>query len=49
MESAVIYRIAVRLTRLLRRNDPVAGRVVLSPFSLFLCGIEGVGSVLFKR
>ena len=49
MESAVIYRIAVRLTRLLRRNDPVAGRLALSPFSFFLCGIEGVGSVLFKR
>ena len=49
MESAVIYRIAVRLTRLLRHNDPVAGRVALSPFSFFLCGIEGVGSVLFKR
>lgn len=49
MESAVIYRIAVRLTRLLRRNDPVAGRVALSPFSFFLCGAKGVGSVLFSR
>ena len=49
MESAVIYRIAVRLTRLLRRNDPVAGRVALSPFSFFLCGVEGVSSVFFNR
>jgi len=45
----VIYRIAVRLTRLLRRNDPVAGRVALSPFSFFLCGVEGVSSVFFNR
>ena len=49
MESAVIYCIAARLTRLLRRNDPVAGRVVLSPLAFFLCGIEGVSNALFKR
>ncbi len=49
MESAVICRIAARLTRLLRRHDPVAGRVALSPLAFFLCGVEGVGSVFFKR
>lgn len=49
MEAAVIYRIAVRLTRLLRRRDPVAGRVQLSPLALILCSIEGMVMVLFRR
>ena len=42
MESAVIVEIAVRLTHLLRRRDPIAERVELSPFAFVLCSIKGV-------
>ena len=48
METEMIYRVAVRLTQLLRQNDPVAGRVALSPFAFLLCSVKGVSSVLFK-
>ncbi len=42
MESAVIVEIAVRLTHLLRRRDPIAERVELSSLALLLCSIKGV-------
>jgi hypothetical protein len=46
MESAVIVRIAVRLSRLLRRRDPLAGRVKLSGLQFLGCGVSGVASAL---
>ena len=49
MESAVIVRIAERLSRLLRRRDPLAGRVKLSGLQFFGCGIGGVASALLGR
>ncbi len=42
MESAVIVRIAERLSGLLRRKDPLAGRVVLSKASFAACGLAGI-------
>lgn len=46
MESAVIVEIARRLTVLLRRHDPIASRVVLSPAGFVLCSIKGVSKAL---
>ncbi|MGH6961329.1 MAG: squalene synthase HpnC [Dongiaceae bacterium] len=42
MESAVIVRIAERLSGLLRRKDPLAGRVALSKPAFLACGVTGV-------
>ena len=42
MESAVIVRIAERLTVLLRELDPLAGRVALSRAGFFWCGLQGI-------
>ena len=45
MESAVIIRLADRLTALLRRGDPISGRVALTKFDFMFCGLRGVASV----
>jgi squalene synthase HpnC len=49
MESAVIVRLAERLTVLLRRGDPLAGRVALSRLDFLTCGLRGGGGVLLQR
>lgn len=41
MESAVILRLARRLSARLRRGDPVARRVGLSKFDFLCCGLRG--------
>ena len=41
MESAVILRLARRLSARLRRGDPVAGRVSLSKLDFIGCGLTG--------
>jgi squalene synthase HpnC len=46
MESSVIVQIALRLTELLRRRDPLAGRVKLSRAAFIRCGISGVTRAL---
>lgn len=47
MESAVIIALAKRLAVLLRRGDPIAGRVKLGKLDFALCGIRGVWTGLF--
>ncbi len=47
MESAVIVRIADRLTQELRRRDPLAERVELSKPQFLACALRGVASVWF--
>lgn len=42
MESAVILHLARRLTRRLRRGDPIAGRVKLSRLDFVGCGVTGI-------
>ncbi len=49
MESAIIVRLAGRLTALLRRGDPLAGRVALGRLDFVLCGLGGAGGVLLQR
>jgi len=49
LESAVICRIAERLMRRLRRQDPLARRVELNKFDYFLCAAEGAFQTLFRR
>jgi squalene synthase HpnC len=49
MESAVIFRLARRLSQLLRRGDPLAGRVALSKVDFFVCGLSGMGAVQLRR
>ncbi len=49
MESAIIVRLAERLTLRLRRGDPLAGRVALGRLDFLLCGLGGVGAVLLRR
>lgn len=49
MESAVIVRIAERLSRLLRRQDPLAGRVRLSKLQFLACAVGGVTGVLLRK
>ena len=49
MESAVIVRIAERLSRLLRRRDPLAGRVKLSGLQFAGCGLTGIARALLRR
>ena len=49
MESAIIVRLAERLTVLLRRGDPLAGRVALSRVDFLACGLHGAGGVLVQR
>lgn len=47
MESAVILALAKRLAVLLRRNDPIAGRVKLSKADFARCGLAGMWNGLF--
>jgi len=49
MESAVILRLARRLSQLLRRGDPLAGRVALSKADFLVCGLGGMGAVQLRR
>ena len=50
MESAVIVRLASRLSTLLRAGDPIAGRVALSRWDFARCGLAGVlGELLLDR
>jgi len=49
MESAVILRLAQRLTKLLRRGDPLAGRVALSKADFVSCGLRGILAVQLRR
>ena len=48
MESAVIVRLADRLSSQLRRGDPIAGRVALSKAVFLSCGIRGMFAGLFR-
>jgi squalene synthase HpnC len=41
MESAVIVRLAQRLSELLKRGDPLAGRVALTKRDFAWCGLRG--------
>jgi squalene synthase HpnC len=41
MESAVIVALADRLMALLRRGDPIAGRVALTKGDFAMCGVRG--------
>jgi len=49
MESAAIIRIAERLTAMLRRRDPLAGRVALSKPGLVCYALRGVGRYWIGR
>lgn len=49
MESAVIVRLADRLTILLRNGDPIAGRVALSKADFVSAGLRGAAAGFFKR
>lgn len=49
MESAVIVRLADRLTALLRAGDPVAGRVALSKRDFLSCGLRGAAAGFLRR
>jgi squalene synthase HpnC len=49
MESAVIVRIAERLSRLLRERDPLAGRVKLSGLQFAGCSLTGIARTLLRR
>jgi len=49
MESAVILALARRLAVLLRRGDPLAGRVALGKSDFLLCGAKGVLGVQLGR
>jgi hydroxysqualene synthase len=49
MESAVIVRIAERLTDELRRRDPLAERVVLGRSAFVVCGLQGVLGLFARR
>jgi squalene synthase HpnC len=49
MESAVILRLAEKLTARLMREDPLAGRVELSRPQFVRCGIGGLLDVLLGR
>jgi len=49
METAVILRIAERLTEELRRRDPLAGRVALSRLGHVRCAAEGLARLWMQR
>lgn len=48
METAVITRLADRLLTLLRKHDPVAGRVALSKVDFLSCGLRGIAAGLLR-
>ena len=47
MESAVIVRLALRLSELLKRGDPIAARVALSKLDFVSCGLRGAAAGWF--
>ena len=49
MESAVIVKLALRLSRRLRRGDPLARRVALSKADFALAGLGGILGVQTQR
>ncbi len=49
LESAVIVRLAERLSRELKRRDPLAERVELSKPQVLACALQGVGGTLWRR
>ncbi len=49
MESAVILRLARRLSERLRESDPLAARVSLSRLDFVSCGLRGIGAVWRER
>lgn len=49
METAVIVAIARKLSHELRRRDPLAERVVLTPVQYAACCLRGVGRTLLRR
>jgi len=49
MESAAIIRLAEKLTAMLRRRDPVAGRVALGKPGFLLYALMGVGRYWLGR
>ncbi|MEM7171166.1 MAG: squalene synthase HpnC [Pseudomonadota bacterium] len=49
MESAVIVKLAERLSILLRKGDPLARRVALQKGDFIKCGLWGISSVMFAR
>ena len=49
IEAAVIVAIAGRLSRALRRRDPLAERVVLTKPQFAACGARGIGHVVLRR
>jgi hypothetical protein len=48
METAVITRLADRLLILLRKRDPIAGRVALKKTDFVSCGVRGFLAGLFR-
>ncbi len=46
MEAAVIIQLANRLSRRLRRADPLAGRVALTKLDFIRCGVVGIATAL---
>ncbi|CAN0517896.1 unnamed protein product, partial [Laminaria digitata] len=48
METAVIVRLADRLLILLRKGDPIAGRVALGRLDFLSCGVRGIAAGLFR-
>ncbi len=46
MESAVIVDVALRLAGMLRRRDPIAGRVELNAMQFARCGVRGLWRAL---
>lgn len=48
METAVIVRLADRLLTLLRKGDPIAGRVALGKIDFLSCGVRGIATGLFR-
>lgn len=49
MESSVIVRIANRLLDKLEHEDPLASKVILSPFDFFVCSVGGSFAGLLSR
>lgn len=49
METAVIVRLADRLLRLLRKHDPIAGRVALGKLDFLSCGVRGIAAGLLRQ
>ncbi len=48
MESAVIVRLALRLSELLKRGDPLAQRVTLTKADFVSCGVRGAVAGMFR-